>query len=128
MSFVDELMQSTVYITAWKSLEKLYEEEPRPCRPWLEVLASVRMTAPTTPRPTIDVVAAEVSVDRPVKEHPLLSASFWCDTIVDSFRQLQLEKIMRTKRCTYKVAVEMAEDPDPYDKEHLFHCMSTVKN
>lgn len=109
-----------------------WEPLPSP-RPWLEVLAAIRATAPLppqtpTPRPTIDVDAAEASLDRPTKEHPLLSASYWCDVVVDSFRELQLQKIMRVKRCGYTEAKEIAEDPDPYEKEYLFYCIHSIKN
>lgn len=81
---------------------------------------------PPTPRPTIDVDVAEDSKDRPRKEHPLLDATFWCDTVVDSFRDLQLQRILRIKRCGYKEAKEIAEDPDPYDKEYLFYCLTAA--
>jgi hypothetical protein len=113
-------------IPLWEPLEKT------PPRPWLEVLAAIRATAPPpftpTPRPIIDANAAEASLDRPTKEHPLLSASYWCDVVVDSFRELQLQKIMRVRRCGYTEAKEIAEDPDPYEKEYLFYCLPALKN
>ena len=107
--------------------------EPLPSPPRLEVFAAIRATAPpppltSTPRPSIAVDAAEASLDRPTKEHPLLSASYWCDVVVDSFRELQLQKIMRVKRCGYTEAKEIAEDPDPYEKEYLFYCLPALKN
>ena len=107
--------------------------EPLPSPPRLEVFAEIRATAPPppltpTPRPSIDVDAAEASLDRPTKEHPLLSSSYWCDVVVDSFRELQLQKIMRVKRCGYTEAKEIAEDPDPYEKEYLFYCLPALKN
>ena len=106
-------------------------QEKTPPRPWLEVLAAIRATAPPRPptrRPMIDVDAAEASPDRPTKENPILSASYWCDVVVDSFRELQLQKIMRVRRCGYTEAKEIAEDPDPYEKEYLFYCMPVLKN
>jgi len=117
----------SIAIPLWEPLEKT------PPRPWLEVLAAIRATAPPqpptpTPRPSIDVDAAEASPDRPTKENPILSASYWCDVVVDSFRELQLQKIMRVKRCGYKEAKEIAEDPDPYEKEYLFYCIPALKN
>lgn len=110
-----------------------WEPLPSPPRPWLEVLSSIRGTAPLPPltptlRPSIDVDAAEAAPDRPTKENPILSASYWCDVVVDSFRELQLQKIMRVKRCGYTEAKEIAEDPDPYEKEYLFYCLPALKN
>ena len=99
-------------------------------RPWLEVLAAIRATEPPpiqSPRPTIDVEAAEASPDRPKKENPLLGTTFWCDTVVDAFRELQLQKILRIKRCGYTEAKEIAEDPDPYEKEYVFYCLHSIK-
>ena len=117
----------SIAIPLWEPLEKT------PPRPWLEVLAAIRATAPPRPptptlRPMIDVDSAEASPDRPTKENPILSASYWCDVVVDSFRELQLQKIMRVKRCGYKEAKEIAEDPDPYEKEYLFYCIPALKN
>lgn len=110
------------------NFQELHEEKYPSPRPWLELLDIIRSTVPPapTPRPTIDVDIAEMSEDRPRKEHPLISASFWCDTVVDSFRDLQLQRILRVKQCNYKEAKEIAEDPDPYDKEYLFYCLTAA--
>lgn len=120
---------STLSLTLPASFQELQDEERPSPRPWLELLSIIRSTEPPplTPRPTIDVDLAEEASDRPTTEHPLLTASFWCDTVVDSFRQRQLQRIMKMKRCSYKEGIEQAEDPDPYEKEYIFYCLSSIQ-
>ena len=35
---------------------------------------------------------------------------------------------MRIKRCGFTEAKEIAEDPDPYEKEYIFYCLHTIKS
>lgn len=130
MACVAPITVSTLSLSLSESFQVLPDEENRPARPWLELLDIIRRTVPNprTPRPTVDVDLAEVSSDRIRKEHPLLDSSFWSDTVLDSFRQLQLQRILKMNRCSHKEALEMAEDPDPYAKDYIFYCLAPIRS
>ena len=49
------------------------------------------------------------------------------EKVVEKFREAQIKKIGNLLGSSLEVAEAEAEDPSPYDKEHLFYCLTPPK-
>lgn len=116
-------------------VERSPERASIPCLPvvWCE---KGTKEYPLTPRPELDVDLpfreakgsnrSNGSNGKSKKNTPLkiLTASDYSTMLlVDTYRKRQLQKIMRTSNCSIDEAIDLAEDPDPYDKSYIFYCL-----
>ena len=96
-------------------------------------LLKIMETLPT-PRPVLDLDVSyndalgetrEAILRWRTRSPPSVSAT--AEKVVEDFRKAQVKKIGRIRRCSTETAVEAAEDPSPYDTEHLFYCLTPTK-
>jgi hypothetical protein len=96
-------------------------------------LLKIMETLPT-PRPVLDLNVSyndalgetrEAILRWRTRSPPALTSA--AEKIVEDFRKAQVKKIGRIRRCSTETAVEAAEDPSPYDTEHLFYCLTPPK-
>jgi len=88
----------------------------------------------STPRPVLDLNVSyndalgetrEAILRWRTRSPPSLASA--AEKVVEAFRTAQVQKISRVCRFSLEKAVEAAEDPSPYDKEHLFYCLTPPK-
>jgi hypothetical protein len=96
-------------------------------------LLEIMDTLPT-PRPVLDVDASyndalgetrEAILRWRTRSPPSVSAT--AEKVVEAFRTAQVQKISRVCRFSLEKATEAAEDPSPYDTEHIFYCLTPTK-
>lgn len=118
----------------------MYPEEPSPINvklntaPWPSPSPSTAddtMVLETTARPVLDMDTSynlALGETRAAILRWRTRATPDVERVVDAFRAAQIKKIGQLLGSSREAAEAEAEDPSPYEKEHIFYCLTPPKS